>query len=406
MNARATRMTVFAAIVAMLSAFFLATPRPAHSLDSGGRLQSRGEFAENEDPAGRFTLGAWAKLFPELEGNASAELLIEGIVLYIVDDVAAADLQYFTGTAALPGTLGPQSVLSLTGGRYQLFDNGGLVVDHRADGLEASLDYPQIGLRLAGGYTGMLLKENASIQMSFADLTDLLDDQRTTAPPRWITLLEVSFPELVLRQDLLLGGVAQFDMQGSDEDVIDTQYGYLSLSGRVFSGLYYETVGLIGGVQYTDDARDIDTSGIMFSGSHRFRIFIDALARSVISMRGYYASADDDDFEAYAPITEPDLVTLSPITAPDLLLASGEYSFRPFYAAESELLQNVGVGGYGAAVFGADPTATDAYRGTEAGGRIDVRPFSDIGGSVQVGVFIPEEGDTTLYGRVEFSTSF
>jgi len=406
MNASRFRVPAFAVALTILAAGLLLAPETARGLDSGGRLQSQGDFEENEDPRGRFTLGAWAKLFPELEGDATAELLIEGIVLYIVDDVAAADLEYFTGKAALPAVLGPQSVLGLTGGRYQLSDSGGLVVDHRADGLAASLDYPRIGLRLAGGYTGMLLKENASIQMSFADLTDLLDDQRTTAPPRWITLLEVEFPELVLRQDLLLGGVAQFDMQSGDEDLIDTQYGYLSLGGRVFSGLYYETVGLVGGVQYSDDARDVDTSGVMFAGSHRFRIFIDALARSVISLRGFYASADDEDFEAYTPITQPDLITLTPITTPDVLLASGEYSLRPFYSAESEVLQNVGVGGYGAAVFAADPTAADAYRGTEAGGRINLRPFSDIGGSLQVGVFIPEEGDTTVYGRVEFSTSF
>ncbi|NBB91457.1 MAG: hypothetical protein GVY23_09705 [Spirochaetes bacterium] len=406
MNASRFRVPAVAVAATIVAAGLLLAPATARGLDSGGRLQSQGDFEENEDPRGRFTLGAWAKLFPELEGDATAELLIEGLVLYIVDDVAAADLEYFTGKAALPAVLGPQSVLGLTAGRYQLSDSGGLVVDHRADGLAVSLDYPRIGLRLAGGYTGMLLKENASIQMSFADLTDLLDDQRTTAPPRWITQLEVEFPELVLRQNLLLGGVAQFDMQSGDEDLIDTQYGYLSLSGRVFSGFYYETVGLIGGVQYTDDTRDVDTSGVMFAGSHRFRIFIDALARSVISLRGVYASADDDDFEAYTPITQPDLITLTPVTTPDLLLASGEYSFRPFYAAESEVLQNVGVGGYGAAVFGADPTASDAYRGTEAGGRINMRPFSDIGGSVQVGVFIPEEGNTTVYGRVEFSTSF
>ncbi|TVQ37509.1 MAG: hypothetical protein EA384_11620 [Spirochaetaceae bacterium] len=376
------------------------------ALDAGGRFRAQGDFEQHEDPRGRLTLNAWAKLFPHLQGDATAELLIEGTVLYVIDDVAAADLEYFTARATLPARLGEQSVLGLKGGRYQLADSGGLVVDHRADGLGISLDYPRVGLRLAGGYTGLLLKQNAAIRMSAEDLTDLLDEQTTTASPRLIALMEVEFPELFARQSILLGGVAQFDRQSGDEDLVDTQYAYLGLSGRLFPGFYYQTVGLVGGRQDTDDALDIDTSGIMLAGSHRFLIFVDALASSVVSMRALYASAEDNDFKAFLPITQPDLVTLSPIVASDLLLGSIEYSFRPFGGADSEVLQNVGLGAYGAAVFAADPTKDGAYRGTEAGGRISLRPFSDIGGSVQVGAFIPDDGDARVYGRIEFSTSF
>ena len=391
---------------AVVIAGMLMAASGAHALDAGGRLRVQGDFEQDQDPRGQFTLNAWARLFPELRGDATAELLIEGAILYVIDDFAAADLEYFTASATLPARLGDQSVLGLRGGRYQLTDSGGLVVDHRADGVSLSLDYPGIGLRLAGGYTGLLLKQNASIRMSAEDLTDLLDQQTTTASPRLIALLEISFPELVWRQNVLLGGVAQFDRQSGDEDLIDTQYAYLGLNGRLFPGFYYETVGLAGGVQYSDDALDVDTSGIMLAASHRFLIFMDSLASSVISMRALYASADDDDFKAFMPITQPDLVTLSPIVAANLLFGSLEYSLRPFGGADSHVLQNVGLTAYGAALFDADPTGDDAYRGTEAGGRISLRPFSDIGGSIQVGAFVPDEGDTTVYGRIEFSTSF
>ncbi len=378
----------------------------AGALDAGGRLRVQGDWEQDEDPQGRMTLNAWARLYPQLQGDATAELLIEGVAIFQFDDFAAADLEYFTARVAVPGLLGDNSVFRARGGRYQLRDRIGLIVDHRVDGIGFGVDYPTASIRIAGGYTGLLLKQNASIVMSAGDITDQFDEFTTTAPPRWIGQLEVDFPELFARQTVVLGGIVQHDRRSTNEDTVDTQYGYLGLSGRLAGGLYYQTGGVFGGVQRKDDALGIDSSGSMVAASHRFVLFMESLASSVFTLRGLYASGSDGDFEPYTPITSVSTIPLAPVPVSDLLLGSAEYTFRPFHRSESDIARNIGLTAYGAAIFTADPTADDAYRGTEAGGRIALRPFSDIGGSIKVGAFIPDEGDVTVRGRVEFSTSF
>lgn len=379
----------------------------AVALDAGGRLRMQGDFEQDEDPRGRLTLNAWTRLFPQLQGEATAELLIEGTAIFQFDDYAAADLEYLTARAALPGALGENSVFRVRGGRYQLRDRVGLIVDHRVDGLGVGVDYPRVGVRLAGGYTGLLLKQNASIVMSAGDVTDQFDEFTTTAPPRWIGQLEIDFPELFARQTLVLGGIVQHDRRSGNEDTVDTQYGYFGLSGRIAGGLYYQTGGVYGGVQRKDASPAIDDkSGSMIAASHRFLLFMESLARSVVSVRGLYASGSDDQFKGYTPITSVNTITLAPVPVSDLLLGSAEYTLRPFFRSQSQLARNIGFSAYGAALFAADPTGDDAYRGTETGARIALRPFSDIGGSIKVGAFIPDEGDVTVRGRIEFSTSF
>ncbi len=379
----------------------------AAALDAGGRLRVQGDFEQDEDPRGRMTLNAWTRLFPQLQGEATAELLIEGTAIFQFDDFAAADLEYLTARVALPGVLGEDSVFRLRGGRYQLRDRVGLIVDHRVDGLGLGVDYPRVGVRLAGGYTGLLLKQNSSIVMSLGDVTDQFDEFTTTAPPRWIGQLEVDFPELFARQTLVLGGIVQHDRRSGEEDTVDTQYGYLGLSGRIAGGLYYQSGGVFGAVQRKDASPAVDdVSGSMVAASHRFVLFAESLSRSVFTVRGLYASGGNGDFEDYTPITSVSTIALAPVPTADLLLGSAEYTFRPFFRSQSEIARNIGLTAYGVALFDSDPTADDAYHGTEAGGRIALRPFSDIGGSIRVGAFIPEEGDVTVRGRVEFSTSF
>lgn len=393
--------------VALLAVMMAVVSVSAVALDAGGRLRVQGDFEQDEDPRGRMTLNAWTRLFPQLQGDATAELLIEGTAIFQFDDFAAADLEYLTARVALPGVLGEDSVFRLRGGRYRLRDRVGLIVDHRVDGLGLGVDYPRVGVRLAGGYTGLLLKQNASIVMSAGDVTDQFDEFTTTAPPRWIGQLEIDFPELFARQTLILGGIVQHDRRSSDEDTVDTQYGYIGLSGRIVGGLYSQTGGVYGAVQRKDASPTIDpVSGSMVAVSQRFVLFAESLARSVFAVRGLYASGSNGDVEDYTPITSVDTIALAPVPTADLLLGSAEYTFRPFFRSESEIARNIGLTAYGVTLFDSDPTADDGYRGTEAGGRIALRPFSDIGGSIRVGAFIPDEGDVTVRGRVEFSTSF
>ena len=386
---------------------FLLIAAGASALDAGGRLRVQGDFEQDEDPRGRMTLNAWARLYPQLQGEATAELLIEGTAIFQFDDFAAADLEFLTARVAVPGLLGENSVFRARGGRYQLRDRVGLIVDHRIDGLGFGVDYPSASVRIAGGYTGLLLKQNASIVMSAGDVTDQFDEFTTTAPPRWIGQVEMDFPELFARQTLVLGGIVQHDRRSSNEDTVDTQYGYLGLSGRIAGGLYYQTGGVFGAIQRKDESPMVDdVSGTMVAASHRFVLFMESLAQSVFTLRGLYASGSDGDFEPYTPITSVSTIPLAPVPVSDLLLGTAEYTFRPFHRSESDIARNIGLTAYGAAFFSADPTEDDSYRGTEAGGRIALRPFSDIGGSIRVGAFIPDEGDVTVRGRVEFSTSF
>ena len=376
------------------------------AFDFGGRLRSQVDLVQDEDARAQFKLGAWAAFAPALSGEATAEILIEGTLLSVIDGYTLADLEYLRAGFLFPTAIGPSSVLAIEAGRYQLSDPTGLVIDHRIDGLQVVLETPRVTLRTAAGYSGLLLKDNAAIRMSSADLADLLDDDTITASPRIVLLSDARFPELMGRTSLVVGGVLQFDRRSGSGDRIDTQYGYLGLDGIITRNLYYDATGVIGGVTFRETADGDADSGLATAGMARLTFFPPVVFESVVQLAGLYASGSDGTLDAYTPITQPDYGLLFDTALSDLFLASLDFSFQPLARRLGGGYPQLELGTYGAALWSAGVGEADSYRGAEFGLRIAARPFSDLGGSVRFAGFVPDDGETRLYGRIEISTSF
>ncbi|TVR06160.1 MAG: hypothetical protein EA403_01120 [Spirochaetaceae bacterium] len=376
------------------------------AVDFGGRLRSQVDFSQDDDTRAQFKLGAWAAFEPALAGDATAQFLIEGTLLTVTDTYTIADLEYLRAGLVLPGTLGPRSVLGIEAGRYQLADATGLVIDHRIDGLQVILDAPWLTFRAAAGHSGLLLKDNATIRMSASDLADLLDDDTITASPRIVLLSEARFPELIGRNSLVTGGVVQFDRRSGDGDRIDTQYGYLGLDGIIARNLYYDAVGVIGGVQYRENAGDDARTGVAVAGLARLTHFSPVAPGAIVQLTTLYASGSDSTFDFYTPITQPDTGLLEVTALSDLFLASLDLSFQPLARRFGDGFPQLALGAYGAGVWNANVGTADSYRGSELGLRVTARPFSDLGGSVRLASFLPDDGEARFSGRIEISTSF
>ena len=303
---------------------------------------------------------------------------------YLID----LDLLRLSGTVPLPAG----GAVSYQAGRLVLADATGLILNHLADGLLATAALPALRVTASAGYTGLLLKPEANVNMSAADLADDGDDDVILAPRRLVGGLEVALPEIWGRQTPALFVIAQFDLREDEAGRIDTQYSGLRLSGPLAASVYYDGAVVIG-----------TGEGLLTAlGTAGLRYYNPALRFTRVEVRGLYASGASDSLDPFLPVSAPSLATVFSPTVADLIGAEASYSLKPL-AGGGGVRDDFQLSVRALALM----TAVDAaYAGTVIEAGINFRPFSDLGASLNGGLWLPDGGDTEYAVKLQVSVAF
>ncbi len=360
------------------------------SIDSATTYGDRPSTTEDEWEQ-RLKVAAWVAVdfSPQLTLDAQVSYLFTNEPLHLVD------VDFLTLSCTRP--LAADKVLSWSLGRQVWSDPTALILDHRADGLSATLGTPLLRANLKAAYTGLVLKPDANVSMSAADLADKDDDDVFFAPSRVLAGVEVAFPELFSRQTPLLFFLAQFDLRDESSERINTQYSGAKISGPVAPGLYYDAALVLesGRNEATDEA----LLGLLGSAGARY---FGPLA-SRFELRMLYGSGADGSLDAFLPVSAPTLALAWAPPLGNLMAAEASASVKPLTASPTTALRTLQLFARTLLLL----TAVDPeYRGTLLEGGVNARPTSDLGLALKGGLWLPDGEDAEYAVKLEVSMAF
>jgi hypothetical protein len=184
----------------------------------------------------------------------------------------------------------PYSALLLTAGRQYFKDDAEMAVSGLFDGISVSSGFSWGRLSARAFYTGLLYKESAGIIMTNTDFEnyhkplDYSDPESYFASRRMLAAIGAEFPDLTRRSMLNLDLLAQFDLNGTADN----------LHGQYFLGRYtfwpVETLALnIAGGAALTEVEGADTQ-ISFAGSAGYDWEVSKTFADMLSMEFRYAS--------------------------------------------------------------------------------------------------------------------
>jgi len=437
---------------------FAVVPFQSYSMDFGLFLDDSTRLSSVEGAS--FFQKDKFSLWLNTERGKHLSFSMQGSYTYAIGHPYFFDLDHFYLDGMFPEAVGSSSLLNLNLGRFVFSDFSGNILDHNVDGLRLELNYPKVIFTLSAGYTGLLFKESSSVILSKADSSDSSKGDILFAPPRIVGAVELLFPELFARQDLVISCLAQQDFRGEDEIVaagevneilgkggkLHSQYYGLGLSGPLSSSFFYDSYFYLESgktLSYTADSSSVtDYSyeytlllSYLFGGGLRYYMKGDHFSKIEFN---FLFSSGDEDYESFiegntadnagsfVPISRPDLGLVFSPQLGNIFSAELSYSTKPLAKKGYKGLENLQTILKTVAFFrpttgpisegGIDTSSDSLYLGTEIDTIINFRPFSDLGISLTAGLFIPNNGSGGAFletdrelealARLDFSFSF
>ena len=106
-------------------------------------------------------------------------------------------------------------------GRTIYRDFGNVVLNTTLDGVQYTVDTPNLDLIFLAGYSGLVFKSGSTVVISQADLADRTVPEDVTqpltllGPPRAVAYVEADFAHLIPDQKLMLAEAVQLDLRTS-----------------------------------------------------------------------------------------------------------------------------------------------------------------------------------------------
>jgi hypothetical protein len=363
---------------------------------------------------------------------------LQAVYVYTIEIPLYIDLDNFILEYRIPFLGDYTGLFSIKAGRFIVSDFSGFVLNHKLDGMQIIHLNAFLDISLFAGYAGLLLKPYSTIQLSKADITDTSDNDIFFAPPRFIGMLQIAFPELFPKHTLTTSFLAQIDLRteglmdegvgiynGATGGYLNTIYTGLGLSGAVGSSFFYdifgyfctgETLSFIGDVSMIGLYRYKSILSFLAGGAMRF--YFEDFLQSRLSISAMYTSGDADYIDFYEGNTDGDANQFIPIVhlpvalvfTPELsniALCEFSFSLKPFSGGEGSFMQNFQT--ILKTVFflrstmgliseaGLNQESDSVYLGTEIDGIINIRILSDLGCALSVGCFIPDNSSGAAF---------
>ncbi len=383
----------------------------AAQTDWGGFVDSSSEL--QYDGVSDFTQEAKLGLWLDTSFSEALSLEAQGSYRYALERpfFAAADRLVLNGEVVRAGESGYRLLIKT--GRFRQAEASEWILDHRLDGAEVSWDTPGVSLSVGGGYTGLTFVPNNRILVTGSDLgvhASAPESGYGLAPPKAIEQLELTFPQLLLNQDVTFLLLAQQDLQRdadllSSGDRIHTEYAGLALSGTAAEDLFHRLYG------YFNYGHGAYTTMAYLAGGE-LTYYMEEFYFSRLRLRALYSSGDSAQQSYYGGYTGGDAsghfiplshrekfgLVFSPspgnITAGEL-----SYSLKPFTGTRTAGLEKLQVElramSFLRTTTGAisesdvNTSSVEHYLGSEADLRLRYRPFSDLGVTFTAGLFFP-----------------
>jgi hypothetical protein len=348
-----------------------------------------------------------------------------------IEHILDFDLLYLQGAFLLGRTQSSQ--LTFQAGRFNSSDMARFVLDDDIDGIELGWITRVAKTILSVGYTGLQWERVSTINITSADRTD----SNKLAPPRLVGSLQAQFPELFLRQDLLASLLFQQDLRPEGEDFsvtgsggkLSSQYFGLGISGPIVASLYHNTFVYLGtGSAPSNLSVSPEYAPILsFLSGFTLRYFIEEFLNSKVELgllfssgdedftfvpEGYYEGNTLDRATVFVPISRQDLAVAFSPRLGNLVIVDAGYSLKPAKNLQTSLKGILFLRPTTGPIMDALSTSSDSkYLGTEFDGIVNFRPFSDLGTSLSLGLFLPMGGaltnqDVLFKGDLGISLSF
>jgi hypothetical protein len=364
-----------------------------------------------------------------IQGSYTFSYTQPGPIEHILD----IDLLHLEGAFLLGQNKSSQ--LRFIAGRFPNSDMTGLVLNDRMDGLTFEWITAVANTSVSIGYTGLQLEPVSTISISSADNTDKEDP--ALAPPRLIGSLQAQFPELFLRQDLFVSALIQQDLreEGATFPVdglggkISSQYFGLAMGGPVVSSLYHKIFAYLGTGSAPSNVLGTPEYAPILSLLTGFtlRYFMEEFLSSKVELgmliasgdedfdvipNGYYEGNTLDRANVFIPISRQQLAVAFSPRLGNLIVLDAGYSLKPRKNLQTALKGYLFLRPTSGPIMDARTINSDSkYLGTELDGIVNFRPFSDLGASLALGLFLPMGGafanqDVLFKGQLEISFSF
>ncbi|WP_319563132.1 hypothetical protein [Marispirochaeta sp.] len=275
------------------------------------------------------------------------------------------------------------TVLDASVGRFRFSDPTGIALDHLADGARARFDLGPAAITTAAGYTGLLTKPEASVNMTSSDRMDDDDDDVYFAPKRVFEQVRAEIPSLIEGHLISVEGMFQQDLSG-DDDELNSLHLSGSLEGGIGGGFFYEINGIF--------ARDLSNELSGYYGSGELYLFMESFYSSRASV-GLLGGSED-----FFTVSSPTLGLIASPAPANLRRISADYSIRPWADRFDPLLRNLQFTAGGRSFY-----YDGDYSGMELEGGVKFKPASDVGASLKGGVFLPDDGPNQGLIRVDVS---
>ncbi|MFO8065428.1 MAG: hypothetical protein R6V29_12460, partial [Spirochaetia bacterium] len=342
---------------------------PLAAIDFGGTVGNTSEvFVPLEDGDVSYGQGNRVSMFISHAFSPALEFRARGRYEYRLDTVLDGDSDpeidwfqgdldafYIDGRYAVEDTT--RYFFDFRAGRFRLRDFSGVLLNERADGARISFETGPGDLTLAGGYTGLLLKESSNLLLSRADVGDSADDDVYFAPPRALGVFELSLPEIFGRQSINVTLIGQGDLRPEsdlqdDQGHVHTVYYGGGLTGPLAPRLYYDVYGYFGGGTRIGDpsglARQVPIRSYLAGANLEY--FIPDFAQSAFSLGYLYSSGDADHenlyqsdgegaSEMFVGLTPPSFGTVFSPRLGNLMVTDFSYSIKPFTRDDRSAIQ-------------------------------------------------------------------
>jgi hypothetical protein len=312
--------------------------------------------------------------------------------------------------------------LKWTLGRYQLTEPTGLIVNQPIDGSNLDFDFGTFDLKIATGYSGLVMRSTTNLIMSEADQ----QSEAWLGSPRFFGSVESSVP-LPAGHTLTFNALAQQDMTPTSKLIsewsttqqtdkggrVDTQYLTLKADGPLADKLFYSAFATFEAGS-TLSLLTVSTGNYLYQyepitallGGLEATWYIPSLMSAAFSARALFASGDGDYASAIEGNTKGNATMFIPVNVTTLgtvfnpaLSNLGYYelngSVKPIdgqqFVVGSKLL---GFHRLVAGVVNATGVLSNGpiWMGEELDLYSSWQPYSDLSLTASVGAFLPTSG--------------
>lgn len=410
---------------------------PLFTLEFGGAFGNITGIATHTESTTNITLTQRNDLAFYLKSyGKNLSFSTEGMYIFTPDRPFMLSLDHLFLLGNYPVSQSALKSYSYKIGRFQTHDPTTLVFNHRIDGLQFKFGYTNAELKIAAGFTGLILHPRSSITLTKADTEPWIS---YFAPPRLLSMLQFNRYNLFTSQTISVFTLFQQDVRAQStvlqegETVfqpnaggkLDTQYYGFSLYGPLHPILRYSIYGIFNTgrtMGYLPDSESLTGFSYQYStiagfmAGIRFSLNFPQFLNSSVNISGVYTSGDSD-YDTYLegnrsgkgtlfiPISSTPLGNIFSPKLGNISIIGIQYVMQPFAYSKNSYIEEM-TGLIDAFAFfrnsagpisenGLDPASEEMFLGSEVDFSISYKPVSDFAIDLFTGLFFRNTGAFT-----------